>query len=60
MGTILSNLIKGDDTMSPNKNMQSKNQSNEANSENSKNSKSGYMSRGNASKTAAEQGTRNR
>ena len=46
--------------MNSNKNIQSKNQSNETNSENSKNSKSGYMNRGNASKIAAEQGTRNR
>lgn len=60
MGTILANLNEGDDIMTTNKNIQSKNQSNEINSENSKNSKSGYMSRGNASKIAAEQGTRNR
>jgi hypothetical protein len=42
------------------KNIKSKNQSSEANTTNSKNSKSGYMNTGNGSKTAAEQGTRNR
>lgn len=46
--------------MAPKKNINSKNQSSEANSSNSKNSKSGYMNTGNGSKTAAEQGTRNR
>jgi len=60
MGIILSNFNKEVNIMGSIKNMQSKNQSKEANSENSKNAKNGYMSRGNASKIAAEQGTRNR
>lgn len=46
--------------MSSKKDINSKNQSTETNSDDSKNSKTGYMSRGNASKIAAEQGTRNK
>jgi len=46
--------------MSSKKNINSKNQSAESCSEESRNSKTGFMSRGNASKNAAEQGTRNK
>jgi len=46
--------------MSSKKDINAKNQSTEANSEDSKNSKTGYMARGNSSKIAAEQGTRNK
>lgn len=46
--------------MNSKKDINSKNQSAETNSENSKNSKTGYMARGNSSKIAAEQGTRNK
>lgn len=46
--------------MSTKKNIDSKNESAETNSENSKSSKTGYMARGNASKIAAQQGTRNK
>ncbi|MFA9396977.1 MAG: hypothetical protein ACERKV_01745 [Clostridiaceae bacterium] len=46
--------------MSSNKNPDSKNTSMKANSEDSKHSKNGYMARGNSSKLAAEQGTRNK
>ena len=46
--------------MSQNKTIKEKNQNFIANSEDSKNAKNGYMNNGNASKTAAEQGTRNK
>lgn len=46
--------------MSSKKNIDSKNESLENKSEESKNSKTGYMARGNSSKIAAEQGTRNK
>lgn len=46
--------------MSKNKNMKAKNESAVATSEDSKNAKNGYMNNGNACKTAAEQGTRNK
>lgn len=46
--------------MGKNKNLKSQNQSTSDNSENSRNAKNGYMSRGNASKIAADQGTRNK
>jgi len=46
--------------MSQNKNIKEKNQNTIAKSEESKNAKNGYMNNGNASKTAAEQGTKNK
>ncbi|WP_164917303.1 hypothetical protein [Clostridium sp. JN-9] len=46
--------------MSKNKNIKSQNQSKSDNSENSRNAKNGFMFRGNASKIAADQGTRNK
>ena len=46
--------------MSQNKTIKEKNQSFIANSQDSKNAKNGYMTNGNASKIAAEQGTRNK
>ncbi|MBZ9634368.1 hypothetical protein [Clostridium sp. FP1] len=46
--------------MSQNKNIKEKNQNTIANSEDSKNAKNGFMSNGNASKTAAQQGTKNK
>ena len=46
--------------MSKNKNIKAKNESTVANSADSKNAKNGYMTNGNASKTAADQGTKNK
>ncbi|ACO85060.1 hypothetical protein [Clostridium botulinum] len=46
--------------MSKDFDIKSKNQSAITNSENSRNSTTGYMDRGNASKIAAKQGTRNK
>ena len=46
--------------MSQNKNIKEKNQNFIANNEESKNAKNGYMTNGNASKTAADQGTKNK
>lgn len=46
--------------MSQNKNTKAKNQNFIPNSENSRNATNGFTSNGNASKTAAEQGTRNK
>ena len=46
--------------MSQNKTIKEKNQNTIAKSEDSKNAKNGYMNNGNAGKTAAEQGTKNK
>ena len=56
---IIENKIKGADYMSKKNNTQ-KNTSMKQQSENSRNSNTGYMDRGNGSKNAAENGTRNK
>lgn len=57
---IRETLVKEMFFMSQNKTIKEKNQNFIANSEDSKNAKNGYMNNGNASKTAAEQGTKNK
>lgn len=52
--------MKGVIILSKNRNIKSQNQSTSDNSESSRNAKNGYMFRGNASKIAADQGTRNK
>lgn len=55
------NIIpNSEDNLTQNMNIKEKDQSLAAKSEDSKNAKNGYMNNGNASKAAAQQGTRNK